>query len=121
MLRYARSDTHFLLTIYDHLRNALLELSRNEVNPKRAMREVLDLSEETALKVYERDGYDEITGKGRMGWGAPAKRWLPKGLGEMEPMLVFRRLHAWRDRVAREEDEAPVYVVSYFVNRTELI
>ena len=108
LLQYARSDTHFLLTIYDNLRNNLLEQSRDEQNPQRAMREVLALSAETALKMYEREGYDEASGRGRMGWYAPSRKWVPTGSKEMKPGLVFRRLHAWRDQIARDEDESPM-------------
>lgn len=74
------------------------------------MREVLKLSAETALKVYEREGYDEVRGKGSMGWSAPARKWLRGGSLELEAGLIFRRLHAWRDQLARQEDEAPTYV-----------
>lgn len=33
MLDYARSDTHYLLNIYDHLRNSLLELGSRPPSP----------------------------------------------------------------------------------------
>lgn len=106
MLLYARSDTHFLLSIYDHLREALLEKSKNETNPQRALRETLEHSAETALRLYEREGYDEAIGKGRMGWHFPMIKWV-KGAKHLEAGLVFRRLHTWRDQVAREQDESP--------------
>lgn len=131
MLHYARADTHFLLYVYDNLRNALLdkssrppspsaeieegqtaESSADEQQPKRrnpqeAMREVLDRSAETALKLYEREVYDPL-GSGSTGWKALARKWLPKGAVEEMPGVILRRLHAWRDKVAREEDEGPL-------------
>ena len=138
MMHYARSDTHFLLSIYDHLRNALLEQSRaspptangedptvggedptaggenptiggekEAIDPQQAMREVLRRSADTALKLYEREGYDEETGKGSMGWLNPSKKWMPIVAREEQAGLVFKRLHALRDRIAREEDESP--------------
>jgi exosome complex exonuclease RRP6 len=126
MLHYARADTHFLLYIYDNLRNTLLEkssrpsspaitrhitpLSDGEPtrrNPQKAMRNVLERSAETALKLYEREVYDP-TGKGSGGWLAVARKWLPKGTLDEQPGWILRRLHAWRDNVAREEDESPM-------------
>lgn len=119
MLAYARSDTHFLLYIYDNLRNALLERSSRaptptpgdsgdteKQNPQQAMREVLERSAETALKLYERDTADEVTGKGVGGWGNLAKKLGSKDIMQDEVGWVFRRLHAWRDRVARDLDES---------------
>jgi exosome complex exonuclease RRP6 len=128
MLHYARADTHFLLYVYDNLRNALLDKSSRPPspsveegetagnsaeeqpkrrNPQQAMREVLDRSAETALKLYEREVYDPL-GSGNTGWKALAKKWLPKGAVEEMPGTILRRLHAWRDKVAREEDEGPL-------------
>lgn len=123
MLYYARSDTHFLLFIYDNLRNALLHKSSRpsspancgtivldsaRPNPQEAMREVLGKSADTALKMYERDSYDIVTGRGSGGWLAAGKKWLPKGEIEQESGWVWRHLHDWRDRVAREMDESPL-------------
>lgn len=122
MMKYARSDTHFLLYIYDRLRNALLEessraptpvegqdASRVESerrNPQEAMREVLERSGETALKLHERDYYDKETGRGAGGWANAAKRGLEKGMIDEQAGAVFKALHAWRDEVAREQDES---------------
>lgn len=122
MQRYAQSDTHFLLYIYDHLRNALLEQSRPpspdpesagtnspapgpDTNPQRAMRQVLELSADTALNTYERDQYDRdpstTTGPIRSGF----KKFFGDTPLESEHGYIYRRLHAWRDETARKEDE----------------
>ncbi|WVQ97195.1 hypothetical protein IAU59_004305 [Kwoniella sp. CBS 9459] len=126
MLHYARSDTHFLLFIYDNLRNSLLQQSSrppspdadgNAIirlgrrNPQQAMRDVLNRSADTALKMYERDEYDEETGRGVGGWLQAARKWLPKDAIEEEPGWVYRKLHAWRDRIARQLDESPFYIM----------
>ncbi|WVN85849.1 uncharacterized protein L203_101001 [Cryptococcus depauperatus CBS 7841] len=127
MLYYARSDTHFLLFIYDNLRNALLQksshalspdakdapivLSSAKQNPQAAMRNVLDRSADTALKLYERDAYDEETGRGSGGWLVSGKKWLPKGGIDQECGWIWRHLHEWRDRIAREQDESPFYIL----------
>lgn len=133
MLAYARSDTHFLLFIYDNLRNALLDRAQSRAasraqspsdpststsraspsipgEPSHALvREVLSRSEETALRVYEREVYDE-SGAGPGGWDTLARKWNKGALMAAERdsarRRIYRAVHAWRDRVAREEDES---------------
>ena len=115
MLMYAQADTHFLLFIYDNLRNALLDKSRPsspspdgadsppslETNPQRSMRQVLDRSAETALQVYERHVYDSVEGTGSLGYKNFFKKFRPDNdlLAEK-----YKKLHKWRDDVARKED-----------------
>ena len=125
MLNYARSDTHFLLFIYDHLRNALLDRAQSRAqspsnaaapgtsssNPAHALvRSVLARSEGTALRVFEREVYDAEGGSGPAGWDTLARKWNKGALmaGERETVRrrIYREVHAWRDRVAREEDES---------------
>ncbi|WWC86140.1 uncharacterized protein L201_001012 [Kwoniella dendrophila CBS 6074] len=133
MLHYARSDTHFLLYIYDNLRNALLEQSSrppspdpegNPViettkrNPQQAMREVLGRSADTALKMYEKDEYNEETGKGSGGWAGAARKWLNKTVMDEEPGFIWRKLHAWRDKLGRELDESPIYIMPQDILKT---
>ncbi|CAL1713393.1 unnamed protein product [Somion occarium] len=136
MLDYARSDTHYLLFIYDNLRNALLDrsLSRSQSRiqspagqdvmqddgasprpPDFLLREVLSRSEETALRIYEKEVYDAETGSGPGGWDTLAKKWnkgpMLSGQDGTPRMEIYKRMHAWRDRVAREEDESTRYVL----------
>jgi len=101
MLHYARSDTHFLLYIYDNLRNALLDRANGEPT---LLRTVLNNSENTALRLYEEELYDYETGLGMNGWETLTRKWNRPMSGLQ--MAVFRSVHAWRDRVAREEDES---------------
>ncbi|GHJ85735.1 hypothetical protein NliqN6_2137 [Naganishia liquefaciens] len=129
MLHYARSDTHFLLYVYDQLRNSLLERAQGKQD---LIRQVLKRSEETALKLYTRVSYDAERGFGMNGWRSLLKKQMGHkgattlrdeygssgdtavwGLGEMgqKKERVFKRLHAWRDTVARSEDESPFYVM----------
>lgn len=126
MLHYARSDTHFLLYVYDQLRNSLLERAQGKQD---LVRQVLKRSEETALKLYTRVHYDAERGFGMNGWRGMLKKQFGHkgastlrddyggsedttmwGLGEMgqKKERVFKRLHAWRDAVARSEDESPL-------------
>lgn len=188
MLEYARSDTHYLLYIYDNLRNELLEIASRpsspvpfliapqstavpisstalgvgsippsskdieldleqdhnsdldesstpdiapailpptpipavpqssgsgtrtgtpETNPQRALRQVLELSAETALNLYEKDDYNIETGTGSAGWKAARKKLLPRSEYTSLEGFVLVRVHQWRDRVGRERDENP--------------
>ena len=122
MLKYARADTHFLLYVYDNLRNALLDRAASRsaspttsragspTAPDAFVREVLSRSAETALRVYSPESYDAEGGTGPIGWDALARRWNKPAFG-IDGALgvqreVFRAVHVWRDRVAREEDES---------------
>lgn len=100
MLKYARADTHYLLYIYDCLRNELLEKS----TPKRNQIDyVLERSKTEALQRYERPVYDMAGGQGAGGWYDLLSR--NSALFSKEQFAVFKAVHEWRDRVAREEDE----------------
>jgi len=74
------------------------------------VREVLSRSAETALRVYSPDPYDAEGGMGFNGWDTLARRWNKLTLSaDGAPSVqreVFRAVHVWRDRVAREEDES---------------
>lgn len=124
MMFYARSDTHFLLFIYDSLRNALIArasrtpspsaeaededgASTPKPNPQRAMREVLQRSAETALKLHNLDEYDGVKGTGKNGWSSLSKKLGRKEVLDTEIGWVFKALHQWRDTLSREIDESP--------------
>ncbi|KAI5806118.1 ribonuclease H-like domain-containing protein [Geopyxis carbonaria] len=110
MLKYARSDTHFLLYIYDNMRNALLEKSAPHVSADNdKMSYVLSNSKETALRLYEREPYDAETGEGTLGWS----NMLGRSGEHLDPAqsAVFKAAHAWRDATARAEDEGHHYVL----------
>ncbi|KAJ3998803.1 ribonuclease H-like domain-containing protein [Lentinula boryana] len=136
MLDYARSDTHFLLYIYDNLRNALLDraVSPSELSvaaedtsrssqaypPAQALiRQVLAKSEATALRVYEKERYDMEGGSGGNGWDTLARKWNKTNLYASSPSIgiagmqkdIYKRIHLWRDVVAREEDESIRFVL----------
>ncbi|KIW88936.1 uncharacterized protein Z519_10420 [Cladophialophora bantiana CBS 173.52] len=110
LIDYARSDTHYLLTIYDHMRNMLVNGSAPNVN---LTDYVLMQSKKEALQVYTRQLYDLETGGGPLGWFALlTQRYVNLN---KEQLGVFRALHAWRDRRARELDEGIQYILP---NRT---
>ncbi|XP_006462303.1 hypothetical protein AGABI2DRAFT_186278 [Agaricus bisporus var. bisporus H97] len=135
MLEYARSDTHFLLFIYDNLRNALLDrggpASRSphaSKNPLHAsINHVLTRSSETCLRVYVKEVYDRSSGTGSNGWDTLARKWnkplftalsfsyqSSSDEGHSVPEMqkaVYRAVHWWRESVSREEDESTRYVL----------
>jgi exosome complex exonuclease RRP6 len=135
MLQYARSDTHFLLYIYDNLRNALLDRATSRAQSRaqspsasnttpnssypgnaahKLVKQVLARSEETALRLYEKEVYDEETGSGSNGWDTLARKWNKGALMAGGPdtgtvalqKAVYKAVHKWRDTVAREDDES---------------
>ena len=106
MQKYARSDTHFLLYIYDNLRNALLDRAGGESS---IVTTCLERSQETALRVPEPEVYDHENGLGPGGWSSLMNKWGRVLHGTQ--LSVFKAVHAWRDTVARSEDESTRYVL----------
>lgn len=100
MFDYARSDTHYLLFIYDHLRLELLQASEPGNN---LIDYVRDRSKDEASQRYERPVYDEEYGQGPGGWYDLLSR--NAGTLSREEFAVFKAVHKWRDDVARAEDE----------------
>jgi exosome complex exonuclease RRP6 len=101
MFDYARSDTHYLLYIYDCMRNALIEASTPEES---LIDYVQDRSKNEALQRYERPVYDAEKGQGAGGWYDLLSR-NPGGALSKEQFAVFKAIHQWRDEVARAADE----------------
>ena len=109
MFDYARSDTHFLLFIFDHLRNELLDNSDLSVDEGDLITQVLEKSKREALQRYERSIYDEKRGQGPGGWYNMLSR--TPALFNKEQFAVFRAVHQWRDQIARIEDEGSPHVM----------
>ncbi|KZZ95734.1 exosome complex exonuclease RRP6 [Ascosphaera apis ARSEF 7405] len=107
MFDYARSDTHYLLYIYDLMRNELVENSDAESN---LVDYVSDKSKEESLQRFERPTYDVETGKGSVGWYDLLLK--SSVLFSKEQFAVFKAVHRWRDEVARAEDEGLQYVLA---------
>ena len=125
MLTYAQSDTHFLLYIYDKLREALLDKaqglppsdSNNEAQT--FIRAVLSRSARTSLRLHEVEAYDGESGTWSGGWDTLARKWNRSELtaargrrynsredGTGTIGAVYRAVHQWRECIAREEDES---------------
>lgn len=104
MFNYARSDTHFLLYVYDNMRNELIEKSRRSQEDGNLIDVVLKKSRDEALQRYERPFYDFERGTGSNGWYNLLYR--NPALFDKQQFAVFRAAHQWRDTVARQEDES---------------
>jgi exosome complex exonuclease RRP6 len=109
MFYYARSDTHFLLYIYDRVRNELVERSDRSDPEKDLIGYTLQKSKETSLDRYTPFSADPETGEGARGWS----NFLYKNHIRLsgEQFAVYRALHKWRDEMARQLDENPTFIM----------
>jgi exosome complex exonuclease RRP6 len=109
LFNYARADTHFLLYIFDNMRNELIDKSDLSNPEKDKIADVLEKSRETALQRYEHPIYDTEFGLGAGGW----YRLITRTPVQYTPQqfAVFRAVHKWRDDVARAEDESPLFIL----------
>ncbi|KAI8904437.1 ribonuclease H-like domain-containing protein [Gorgonomyces haynaldii] len=107
MMTYAQTDTHYLLYIYDRMRNELIDKSNPEtLNLVHVQHERSAL---TSLKRFEKEFYDSENGQGPNGWAMTLRK-CREPLNE-EAFAVYKALHSWRDHVARKEDESTRYVL----------
>ena len=104
---YARSDTHFLLYIYDCMRNELLQKAAQ--TGEDLLQQVLNNSKSYALQRYEHPHYDPKLGMGASGWYKQLAK--TPALLSKEQFAVFRAVHRWRDLIARQEDESVLFVM----------
>jgi exosome complex exonuclease RRP6 len=109
MLSYARADTHYLLYIYDILRNELVE-SSDRARPEMDLFDLLlQKCQKQALDRYEYPAFDATTGEGSGGWLHHLMR-HPLSLNG-EQFSVFRAVWKWRDTEARKADESVHYLL----------
>ncbi|KAL9052322.1 MAG: hypothetical protein Q9162_005466 [Coniocarpon cinnabarinum] len=116
MLEYARSDTHFLLFICDCMRNQLIEKTEKKIEEgqtRDCVSEVLQLSNEQCLQRYEHAFYQNRADATRSSWAVALMR--HPGPMTQQQIGAFARLHQWRDRTARNEDESTQYVMQNHV------
>jgi exosome complex exonuclease RRP6 len=109
MLFYARADTHYLLYIYDNMRNELLTKSDLAVPEENKMEITLMKSKEVSLLRYERQIYNIESGRGPGGWYSLLVK--TPALYNNEQFAVFKAVHAWRDRIARIDDDSTNFVI----------
>lgn len=100
LLSYARQDTHYLLYIYDLMRNELLKLGNGESHLLKAVYQAgvelckkrymkARLFDDSHLDVYRRS----------------------KKIFDNRQMYALQHLYGWRDEIARLEDESTGYVL----------
>ena len=109
MFEYARSDTHFLLYIYDNLRNEINQLPAAVKPETHPLQDVLRSSKEESLQTYTRVVYDVEQGTGAGGWASSLRS--TSSLLSDEQLAVYKAIHRWRDLQARKEDTNPVIVM----------
>ncbi|BGO99413.1 hypothetical protein RTG_02115 [Rhodotorula toruloides ATCC 204091] len=129
MLQYARSDTHYLLSIYDHLRLALHAKGAASKETPSPIEDVFNRSIPVSAITFSLPPFDHETGHFESGFLVPLARHgqlkaystalavptlpIKTGWGPGEAKLeVLREVTRWREKVAREEDESTRYVLS---------
>uniref|UniRef100_A0A8C9MIP6 Exosome complex component 10 n=1 Tax=Serinus canaria TaxID=9135 RepID=A0A8C9MIP6_SERCA len=100
MIRYAREDTHYLLYIYDKVRELLWE--RGKEQPTQ-LQVVWQRSRDICLKKYIKPLF---TDESYLDLYRRQKKHL-----DTQQLAAFRLLFAWRDKIARQEDESTGYVL----------
>jgi exosome complex exonuclease RRP6 len=107
MLIYARSDTSFLLYIYDKLVSELADAQT--IDGIVPLARVAQLSAATAKRVHL-----PVPPEYDMRWSQLLSKW--QKTHEWPPSSksykAFRAMYDWRDRVAREMDESPFYILN---------
>ncbi|QEU60375.1 Rrp6 [Kluyveromyces lactis] len=107
MLAYARADTHFLLNIFDKLRNSLLEQNK--------MSDVLHESRKVAKRRFEYSSFrPKVPSSAVFSPIEKEEPWKNIMFQYNIPAskeLLLRRLYEWRDTIARRDDESPRYVM----------
>jgi exosome complex exonuclease RRP6 len=109
MAYYARSDTHYLLYIYDRVRNELIKSSDRSRPETDYIGIVLQKSTDLSLTRYQPGKFDRETGDGARGWYSMLAK-NPSNLSGPQ-FSVFKAVWEWRDEIARTEDESTVYVM----------
>lgn len=99
-INYARQDSHYLLYIYDIMRNELIAWG-NQLN--NLIFAVYSRSAEICMRRYEKpvvgpESHMELYRRSRKTFNS-------------RQMFALRELYLWRDKVAREQDESPEFVL----------
>ncbi|XP_067226929.1 exosome component 10 isoform X1 [Chanodichthys erythropterus] len=100
MLKYAQADTHYLLYVYDRVRTDLYNAGNGQ---PALIQQVWAKSRDLSLKKYMKpifteDSYLELYRKQKKSFNT-------------QQLAAFRLLYAWRDKLARQEDESTGYVL----------
>lgn len=100
LITYARQDTHYLLFIYDSLRQELLNKANGKTN---LLLNVYKLSTDVCMKRYVKL---KITPDSHLELYRKSKR-----IFDNRQFYALKELFHWRDNIARTEDESYAYVL----------
>ncbi|XP_069106057.1 exosome complex component 10-like [Argopecten irradians] len=100
LISYAREDTHYLLYLYDKMKNELIERGNEQKN---LLTSVFNRSKDICAKVYKKhifkeDDYLELYHKS-------------KKVFNSQQLHALKNLYKWRDQTGRREDESLGYVL----------
>ncbi|XP_069545121.1 exosome complex component 10 [Brachyistius frenatus] len=100
MVQYARTDTHYLLYIYDCVRAQLMDFNHGQTG---LLQTVWNKSKDISLKKYAKpifteESYLELQRKQKKSFNT-------------QQLTAFRLLFAWRDKLARQEDESTGFIL----------
>ncbi|KAG6543945.1 hypothetical protein Mapa_014786 [Marchantia paleacea] len=103
MMKYAREDTHYLLYIHDMMKKQLFVL-RDGPNPcEDPLIEVWKRSRDLCFQLFSNEPLSETSYLNLH--GLYEKNFRP------DQVAAVAKLHAWRDNMARKEDESTGYVL----------
>ncbi|GJQ87053.1 Rrp6 [Trypoxylus dichotomus] len=100
LIDYAREDTHYLIYLYEVLKNELLKQGNNQDN---ILKSVIQKSTEICKKTYIKP---ILNSDSHLDFYRKCKR-----LFDNKQMFALKELYQWRDKIAREEDESTGYVL----------
>lgn len=100
LIHYARQDTHYLIYIYELLRNDLIKKANNQAN---LLKTVYQYSTEICKKRYEKPN---ITCNSHMDIYRKSKR-----IFDNRQLFALKEIFQWRDKISRKEDESYSYVL----------
>ncbi|KAL3683440.1 hypothetical protein R1sor_001462 [Riccia sorocarpa] len=104
MVKYAREDTHYLLYIHDLLKQELIALrGLRESDGEDPWMEVCRRSRDICLQLYTKEPFTETSFINLH--GLYERQFRP------DQVAAVAKLYAWRDQVARREDESTGYVL----------
>ncbi|KAL5015456.1 hypothetical protein ScPMuIL_009726 [Solemya velum] len=95
LVKYAREDTHYLLYVYDRMRNELIDKGNEQRN---LLLSVVQRSTQLCAKVYKKPVFNDVI---HLDLYRKSKK-----LFNSQQLLALKNLYAWRNKTARENDES---------------
>ncbi|XP_026463935.1 exosome component 10 isoform X2 [Ctenocephalides felis] len=100
LILYARQDTHYLLYIYDNIKNELISKANGKTN---ILESVISKSTEVCKAVYIKP---KLSDNSHLKFYIKSKRMF-----DNRQLFALKEIYNWRDKIAREEDESTGYVL----------